>query len=314
LAVKEPRAGRRPSLAAIVLLGVAVAIVAVVLVVAINATSKHVPSAQASAGTTITGTTTAGSTTTAATESFTIIGPRPAPIVYRPPGLGLSRKVPLVVAFYGATGTPQAMEGLTKFEELARTYGFVVAYPGSQTNPPWHGPDDVQYMNALIARVRASENIDPKRIYLTGFSAGGRETYFLGCRLSRVVAAIAVVSSVMRDYPCTVAHAISEVTIAGSTEAVNGSSSGVPSAAAVAARWRAFDGCPTQAPVQRQVATVTEQTWGSCRSGSAVGIWIVQGGHHTWPGTYGLAPSDPDAQFNASKAIWAFFAAHPLLG
>jgi polyhydroxybutyrate depolymerase len=312
--VSEPESGRRPRAAAILLGGVAVAIVVVVVVVVVHAASGNRPSAQVAAGA-VPGvtTTTTESPPSTTTQVIQVIGPRPAPIVYRPPGLSRSRPVPLVVAFYGATGTPQDMEGLTKFEELADQDGFVIAYPGSQTNPPWRANNDVQYIGSLISQIRASQNIDPRRIYLTGFSAGGRETYFLGCRLSSEVAAIGVVSSVMRSYPCTIPHPISEVTLAGSTEPIYGTG-GIPSAASVAARWRGLNGCPTATPVVTTVTSVTEQTWSGCRGGSAVALWVLQGGHHTWPGSFGLAPSDPDAQFDASAELWAFFAAHPLHG
>lgn len=306
----EEKPARRWRPSAIALLGMAALIAGGGVAVALNAAGAgpSVRSGVASAG---------GSSATTAggsTDSYTVTGPRPAPIVYRPPGLSRAQKVGLVVAFYGATGTPQRMEGLTKFERIAREHGFVVGYPGSQTDPPWHAPDDTAYVGSLIDRIVAHENIDPKRIYLTGFSAGGRETYFLGCGLSAKVAAIAVVSSVMRDYPCPIAHPISELTIDASGEAITGTSN-IPSAASVAAHWRALNGCPAQVAVKTtQVATVTQQMWGPCAAGSTVGIWIVQGGHHTWPGSYGLAASDPDAQFDASEAIWAFFAAHPLPG
>jgi polyhydroxybutyrate depolymerase len=307
--VTEEKRPRRWRPSAIALLGLAALIAGGGVAAALNASGAGSPVhtvARSSGGST--------AATTTSTESYTVTGPRPAPIVFRPPGLSRAQKVGLVVAFYGATGTPQRMEGLTKFEGAAAAHGFVVVYPGSQTDPPWHAADDTAYLGSLIDRIVAQENIDPRRIYLTGFSAGGRETYFLGCRLSAKVAAIAVVSSVMRDYPCAIAHPISELTIAGSQEPVNGTNGG-PSVASVAARWRALDGCSAQAPMRTtQVATVTQQSWGPCAAGSAVGIWIVNGGHHTWPGTYGLAASDPDAQFDATEAIWSFFAAHPSPG
>src|ERR1700739_3799773 len=58
-------------------------------------------------------------------------GTRLPPIIYRPPGLSRSTKVPLLVAFRGAGAgiSPQNMEGLTHFEELARTDGFVTVIP-----------------------------------------------------------------------------------------------------------------------------------------------------------------------------------------
>ncbi len=245
-------------------------------------------------------------------SSFKVIGPRPATIVYRPPGLSRQQKVPLVIGLYGATGCPQCMEGLTKFEGVAREHGFVVAYPGSNTDPPWHSTGDIGYFRALIDGVTKSQNIDPKRVYVAGFSAGGRETYYAACKLSSKIAAIAVVSAVMRQYPCPLSHPISELTIGGSTEPLAFGNARLPSLAQVAAHWRSLDGCSAQTTLHKsQVANVTQRTWGPCRGGTVVAYYLVQGGTHNWPGTYGVSPSAPDGQWKASEGVWSFFAAHP---
>jgi polyhydroxybutyrate depolymerase len=281
-----------------------VAIVAVVVLGGLTSSSEeystatsHVPIVNGS---------TAGST------PFTAVS-RPAPIVYRPPGLSFTQRVPLVIGLYGADGCPQCMEGLTKFEHVADEHGFVVAYPGSATSPPWNSAGDLTYLKSLIAQVEVSQNIDPTRIYVAGFSGGGRMTYYLGCVLSRQIAAIAVVSSVMRQYPCPLSHPVSELTLDGSTEsnALYGTSTGIPPAAATAARWRGLDGCSARIVAETSVvAPVKQETWGPCVDGSAVALYVLAGGIHTWPGTYGLRRSSPDAQYNASEAIWSFFAAH----
>jgi polyhydroxybutyrate depolymerase len=249
---------------------------------------------------------------TAGSTPFTTM-PRPAPVVYRPPGLSFAQKVPLVIGLYGADGCPQCMEGLTKFEHVADEHGFVVAYPGSSTSPPWNSAGDLAYMKSFIAQVEAAQNIDPSRVYVTGFSAGGRMAYYVGCALSRQIAAIAVVSSVMRQYPCPLTHPVSELTLVGSTEstALYGNRTGIPPAPATAARWRSLDGCPAKVPLQSTVAApVRQQTWGPCVDGSTVALYVLAGGIHTWPGTYDLKRGSPDSQYDASEAIWSFFAAH----
>jgi polyhydroxybutyrate depolymerase len=206
------------------------------------------------------------------------------------------------------------MEGTTKFEHLARQNGFVVVYPGSGQNPPWHLPtQDVAYLRSLIKRLTRTENIDPKRVYITGFSATGREAYFMGCMLSDQVAAIAVVSSLMHGYTCTLSHPVSELSIFGTTEPVptHGTAT-IPSEYLTAARWRRLDGCPSDAGASTtQVGPVVQQQWGPCAEGSAVALYAVQGGHHAWPGAYGETGADAPGVYNASQAIWSFFAAHP---
>jgi poly(3-hydroxybutyrate) depolymerase len=203
------------------------------------------------------------------------------------------------------------MEGVTNFESLARQQGFIVAYPGSTTNPPWNAPADLSYLRSFIDGVISSENVDPSRVYLTGFSAGGRATYQYGCALEDKLAAIAIVSSVMRGYPCPLHHPVSELAIVGSTEhtALYGNSTGIPSAAATASRWRALDGCGG-AGLQQLTnvglnGIVHRQQWGPCVDGSQVGLYVLTGGYHTWPGT--SSAHYPDSGYNASLAVWQFF-------
>jgi poly(3-hydroxybutyrate) depolymerase len=252
------------------------------------------------------------SSSSSSSTSGSTTAPRPPAIVYRPQGLSHAHPVPLIIAL--ARSCTQCMEGTTKFEHLAREHGFVVAYPGSGQNPPWHDPiGDVTYMRSLIDHLVRTENIDPKRVYITGFSATAREAYFMGCQLSDQVAAIAAVSSVMRGYTCTLTHPVSELSIFGTSEPVptHGTSS-IPSEYTTAARWRMLDGCPRGAASSAtQVGPVVQQQWGPCAEGSAVALYAVQGGHHAWPGAYGETGSDAPGVYDASQAIWTFFAAHP---
>jgi polyhydroxybutyrate depolymerase len=242
------------------------------------------------------------------------VGTRPAAIVYRPPGLSTAQPVPLVIALYGATGCPQCMEGLTHFEAVADQHGFVVAYPGSVlvNTVPWTQQGDIPYISSLITQLERdpSENIDPNRVYVAGFSAGGRFAFQLGCALSRQITAIAVVSSTQRPYACRLSHPVSELTIAGSTETsvvAGNARMGVASAATIEGWWRSRDGC-TQAPTSSKSPPMIEQITTGCVDGSRVGLYILQGGHHTWPGCpCNLPVTDPDRQWNASQGIWAFF-------
>ena len=149
-------------------------------------------------------------------------------------------------------------------------------------------------------------------MYLTGFSAGGRATYQYGCALSDKLAAIAVVSSVMRGYPCPLHHPVSELAIVGSTEHAalirqlernpqrrrHGRPLARPRrlrrisrAQMIATAWVAGSSTPAVGPVRRR---------------SQVGLFVLTGGYHTWPGT--SSAHFPDTGYNASQAIWQFFA------
>jgi polyhydroxybutyrate depolymerase len=237
-------------------------------------------------------------------------GARPAPIIYRPANLSPSKPAALVVALHASGGTPALFQAKSQWNRVADAHGFVVAYLGSAA-PAWKDPSNVAYISAEIDRIKAIENIDPRRVYVTGFSAGAYISYFVGCELSDKVAAIAPVSDSMAPQSCHLARPLSELLIMGTNDIVPlQGNARFPSVSAVEARWRGLDHCPAGPIRSSHVGPVAQQTWGPCADGSAVALYIINGGRHVYPGSAGLAPSDPDAQFNASDAVWSFFAAH----
>ena len=236
------------------------------------------------------------------------------PIVYVPPKLPAG-KVPLVIALRGSGGTPLGMESSTQFDRLARRHGFIVAYLASRApGDNWILPSETASISSMIDHLEASEPIDPTRVYVTGFSAGGYESYRSGCLLSNKVAAIAPVGVSMNQalyQTCRVSRPVSTLIIIGSADAGHyGGYSGLPSAPAAAAKWRALDSCPPAPPSSSQAPGPTNRRlWTGCADGSAVGLNVVVGGGHTWPGPQ-LGSSTPEGRYDASAAIWAFFAAH----
>jgi polyhydroxybutyrate depolymerase len=242
------------------------------------------------------------------------LGSRPAPIVYRPSNLSLSQPVALVVALHGSGGSPSTFETATGLDSVANRHGFVVAYLGSPqpTAPAWRGVElsrNLAYISSEIKSLRAAENIDPKRVYVTGFSAGATMAFFVGCRLSGQVDGIAPVSGAMRFTDrCHLSHPVSELEIIGTSDAIpiNGSAR-LLSAAQVAARWRALDRCSSR-PRSAAMGPVHADSWNRCRGGSAVALYAIKGGTHQWPGP---GAEGPDSRLPAAQAVWAFFTAHP---
>jgi polyhydroxybutyrate depolymerase len=238
-----------------------------------------------------------------------LAGIRPAPIVHFPPNWSRARRAPLVIALHPSGGDPAKFEAKSAWDTVADEHGFIVAYLGSAA-PAWKYTSNVAYIAAQIRRISAQYNVDPHRVYVTGFSAGAYISYFVGCRLSATVAAIAPVSGAMATQRCKLAHPVSELTIIGTHDIIPLSgTSRFPAPAKVTALWRRLDRCSSKATTV-VVGPVTERTWESCAGGAAVGFYVIAGGRHEYPGSPGLATSDPDAQLRASEAVWAFFAAH----
>jgi polyhydroxybutyrate depolymerase len=234
---------------------------------------------------------------------------RPAPIVHVPSSWRPTRSVPLVVALHPSGSSPAGFESASGWDRVADRHGFVVAYLGSAA-PAWKQTSNVAYIASEIRQLTRRYNIDRARVYVTGFSAGAYISYFTGCRLSSIVTAIAAVSGAMAPQRCKLARPVSELTIFGTRDIIPlAGTRRFPGAAEVAARWRMLDHCH-HAPKVSIAGPVRERTWSRCARNAAVALYILQGGRHVYPGSPKLPTSQPDSQFQASEAIWRFFAAH----
>jgi len=112
----------------------------------------------------------------------------------------------LVVAMHGRSATGAGFEASSHLDDKANRERFAVVYPDGlvdlQGIANWNyfydpffanGPDDVGFVRALIDLLQEKLRPDPRRIYVTGTSAGGFMAQTLGVELSDRVAAIGVV-------------------------------------------------------------------------------------------------------------------------
>lgn len=251
---------------------------------------------------------------TAAETPVLTTGNRLPPIIHQPVG-GSSRPKPLLIVLQGSGGSPSLMEQLTHFDRIANEHGFVVAYLATlDQKHPWKSPADLPYVSNMIDRLVAAGGIDASRIYVTGFSAGGKGTWGAACQLSQKVAAVAIVEGgmpVRLESSCRLSRPVSELLIIGTAD--YHFYPGVPGKLTTpdqsAATWRLLNGCSSQPPKTATVATVTQWRWDSCTNGTSVGLDVIQGGGHTWPAVGG-SPGAP--LYDASEAVWSFVSAHRL--
>jgi len=240
-------------------------------------------------------------------------GPRPAPLIYRPSDLASprrSRRVPLVIALHASGGTPASFAAMSGWDRVAYQHRFVVAYLGSAA-PAWKSLSNVGYISAMITKITASQHIDSHRVFVTGFSAGADATWLVACHLSGRVAAVAPVSGVLLYQPCRPKQPVSVLQIFGTHDLIPlTGTSRFPGPGQMVAMWRQFDHCPSGSPRTSVAGPVTQSLWAGCAGHSAVAYYLIHGGTHTYPGGPGLPNASADAHFDATSAIWAFFAAH----
>src|SRR5271165_913771 len=256
----------------------------------------------------------------------------------------------LVLVFHGGGGAAAGMERISGMNEVADRHGFIAAYPQGidrqwkdGRNVPARGSsgamltqtDDVTFIAALISSLESKYRIDPKRVYATGISNGAIFSLRLACDLGARIAAIApVAGSIPRGFAdACESQPVSVMMINGTDDRLvpfDGGKVGGPFAgqgyvipvADALATWIKTDGCsstprsfalPDANP--NDGTTTAVQAFDACRNGTAVELYTVNGGGHTWPDGPQYLPQfivgKVSYDFNASEAIWQFFASHP---
>ena len=106
-----------------------------------------------------------------------------------------------MLAFHAAFGSAEGFEENTALHEAKEAEHFIIVYPEGHKRT-WNagdccGPafrekiDDRKFLVSLLDDLGSVVPIDRRRIYVTGFSNGGRICYFLAGTMSDVVTAIA---------------------------------------------------------------------------------------------------------------------------
>lgn len=253
-------------------------------------------------------------------------------ILHVPPGHDPGKAVPLVMVLHGATQSAESAERMSSMSELADKNDFIAVYPSGTGRdadariPTWNAGnccayamenhvDDVGFLRTLIEQLEREDNVDPKRVYVTGISNGAMLSFRLACELSDKVAAIAPVEGA-QNVECTPAERVSVLVFhgtddhlvpfnGGSTPFQAGSHRSDNSVAGAISFWIKRDGC-SSTPKHSESTEVHTDFYSGCQDGTAVALYAIQGGHHMWPGLRISGNHVP-----ASDIMWQFFASHP---
>jgi polyhydroxybutyrate depolymerase len=239
---------------------------------------------------------------------------------------------PLILNFHGANSPDVGQAVYSQLEEKGPARGFVVITPNAGAPPIWDNretkPDrtsfeasdaNLAFTSALIDNAETSLCIDRHRIYATGFSNGAGMSAYLGCKLSRQIAAIAPVAGVNLPAPCPHGKPISVIAFHGTADAnvAYGGGEGplyaIPSVEAAVQVWAQRAECRTK-PARQPIRTEVQRiTYRSCTGSAGVVLYAVTGGGHTWPGTSIDVPRNGHTtqDINAADLILEFFAQHP---
>jgi len=285
------------------------------------------------------GTTTRSITVGDAVRSYRLEVPRG----YRP-----SRPTPLLFDFHGLGSNKEEQARYSRLEAKGGAAGYVVVTPDGSGDfakrwvpPPFPGPD-VEFVRALLHTTEQELCIDARRVFAAGMSSGAVFSTALACELPGTFAAIAPVAGVNAHAVCdATTPPVSVLAFHGTADSVVSYEGGpyfsgidasvLPEAlrqrivelAGLEARavpgsvaqWAAFDGC-AESPRTTQVASdVTRTAYARCRRGTAVVLFTVVQGGHTWPDAPAVARLGTTTRsIDASDLMLRFFDEHPRRG
>lgn len=256
----------------------------------------------------------------------------------RPRRLLQPEAFPLILLLHGSGADGETIRKQSNFDSLAEIYHAVVAYPNGSSGlfgvgSDWNAGeccgaaardrvDDVAFLEAVIADISAHIPIDARRIYVAGFSDGGRMAYHFACAASQKVAAVGVVSGSLVDAHCRPALPVAMVVVHGTADAdVPMSDSALTAPPSPPARdlwslppavkfWAVQNRCDV--PKSRLLApTVTKLVFRSCLGADLV-LYTIAGGTHSWPGGNrdGANGAEPAQPLDASGTLMRFFLSH----
>jgi polyhydroxybutyrate depolymerase len=252
--------------------------------------------------------------------------------------------VPVVVDLHGYGEGAEGHAQSTQLGEFGAVEGFVTVTPQGQGQmEAWDtapGSADVTFVEDLLDQVEGALCIDTVRVFVTGSSNGAMLASTLACVASDRIAAVAAVAGVTvvedcepeRPVPIVAVHgtddpmipyggglnpAIARLPLPGSSRTIGDlrvdRDLSIPD---VMRWWAEREGCATH-PARDRVSSDTVLLRYSCPGWTAVDLFRIDGGGHTWPGRdVGPSPTaprpGPRTPIVANEVIWHFLESHPL--
>jgi polyhydroxybutyrate depolymerase len=239
-------------------------------------------------------------------ENFVAVFPQALPIV---PGLAVGSPAPATVPSW-LSPTNDTIWWSSDFARNLQTL---------------HHPHDGVFLTRLITKVVAEEDIDPRRVYITGFSSGGRMVADLAAQYPKAARAFAVVAAVGGLRPRKLSAPVSLFLFAGDADQTVPRAERwahmpveqrllwfgqrtLPTFTSEAESWAALDGCVS--PTAQSVPWGQHTVWDNCANHARLEAYLIHDLGHEWPGSSVSRwnqshPSLPPLDLTA--IIWEFF-------
>lgn len=239
-------------------------------------------------------------------ETITINGVTRNYKMYVPTGFDSQTESPsLVLVMHGLGSSSSDMTGMG-FNLVADTARIIVFYPDGVNNAfgqsSWNNGtllasnvDDISFFHALINRGESEFNVDPTRVYATGFSMGSIMSHHIACYMNQRIAAIGAMSGTMSTSDiqnCVPAYKTRVIHLHGTADGtVPYNSNALPSLSLVPetiAFWQGVHGCLTSADsirlndVAADNITIDRFVYQGCDPGGSLELYRLNGADHQY--------------------------------
>jgi polyhydroxybutyrate depolymerase len=160
------------------------------------------------------------------------------------------------------------------------------------------GVDDVAYLAAVIADIKARYAVDPRRVFLVGHSNGGFMSYRMACDHAEEIAAIVSIAGATFADPgrCSPTEPVATLEVHGTADhtiayrggRINGRGAPYPGALRTVRAWAKYDGCrlddPHRTRATRRIVDGLPRpsvlAYSDCRGNGHAELWTQPRGSH----------------------------------
>lgn len=239
-------------------------------------------------------------------ETISINGVTRSYKLYIPAGFNAQTENPdMIIIMHGLGGTNADMVG-AGFNFIADTARVIAVYPQALNNSwgmaAWNNgtmlgstADDLGFMNELINKGLNDYNVNPARVYATGFSMGSIMSHHMACAMNNRIAAIGAMAGTMPTSDissCVPVYKTPVIHLHGTADGtVPYDGSALPSLSLVPQTidfWRGVHGCDASADSTRLPDTATDAitidrfVYDNCNPAASLELWRFNGADHVY--------------------------------
>lgn len=250
--------------------------------------------------------------------------------VHIPPQYDGNKAYPVIFNFHGVNSNAIQHQWITSLNKESKKRGFISVHPEGRGIPQsWNAKlccapsynvlfsKDVDFVRAMIQKLRTTLCIDTKRIYAMGLSNGALMSIRLGCELSGQIAAIGSVAGTYSMSSCTPKRPVPVIAFHGTADLVVPFAGnpwlGYPSVRRMINGWVKHNQCKDHSKRVFEKSDTYCDEYNQCTQKTPVRLCVTRSGGHTWPGGVPIpAMGKTTYAIRATEAIVNFFLQHKL--